>query len=71
MIYEYTKDEKWSFLLQVWLSNMSINTLFDYYEIPKIIDITSKGIFDGISGIGWLYLYASDSIGNLLLLETK
>lgn len=71
MIYEYSNEEKWISLLELWISNMNMNALFDCYNIPKIVDVTAKGIFDGISGIGWLYLYASDSINNLLLLETK
>lgn len=71
MIYEYTNDKKWIVLLQLWISNMNMNALFEGYEITKIGNVCSKGIFDGISGIGWMYLYASDSINNLLLLETK
>jgi lantibiotic modifying enzyme len=71
MIYEYTNEKKWILLLQLWMSNMNMNAIFKGYEIPKIVDINAKGIFDGISGVGWIYLYASDSINNLLLLETK
>lgn len=71
MIYEYTQEEKWISLLELWISNMNMNALFDDYEIPKIIEVNAKGIFDGISGVGWMYLYASDSISNVLLLEAK
>lgn len=71
MIYEYSNEKKWILLLQLWMSNMKMNALFDCYEISKVVDVSIKGIFDGISGVGWLYLYASDSISNLLLLETK
>lgn len=71
MIYEYTNQEKWISLLHLWMSNMNMNALFDFYKISKIEDVEAKGIFDGISGIGWLYLYTSGSISNLLLLETK
>ena len=71
MIYDYTNQEKWKSLLQLWMSNFTMNSLFDCYKISKIGDIQTKGIFDGISGMGWLYLYASSPISNLLLLETK
>lgn len=71
MIYEYTNEDKWIMLLDLWMSNMDMNALFSDYDIPKIMDIKAKGIFDGISGIGWVYLYASNAINNLLLLETK
>jgi type 2 lantibiotic biosynthesis protein LanM len=71
MIYEYTNQEKWKLLLQLWMSNLNMNALFDFYKIPKIGDIQTKGMFDGISGVGWIYLYASSPISNLLLLETK
>ncbi len=71
MIYEYTNQEKWKLLLQLWMSNLNMNALFDFYKISKIGDIQTKGMFDGISGIGWIYLYASSPISNLLLLETK
>ena len=71
MIYQYTKDKKWLLLLQVWISNVNMNSLFEGYKIPKVADIMAKGMFDGIFGIAWLYLYISDSINNLLLLEAK
>lgn len=71
MIYEYTNQEKWKSLLQLWMSNLNMNSLFDCYKISKIGDIQTKGMFDGISGMGWIYLYASSPISNLLLLETK
>ena len=71
MIYEYTNQEKWKLLLQLWMSNLNMNALFDSYKISKIGDIQTKGMFDGISGVGWIYLYASSPISNLLLLETK
>ncbi|AVQ44937.1 type 2 lanthipeptide synthetase LanM family protein [Clostridium botulinum] len=71
MIYEYTNQEKWKLLLQLWMSNLNMNALFDFYKISKIGDIQTKGMFDGISGVGWIYLYASSPISNLLLLETK
>lgn len=69
MIYEYTNEEKWILLIQLWMSNINMNALFEGYGIPKIVDINAKGIFDGISGVGWIYLYASEAICNLLLLE--
>ena len=57
--------------MQLWISNVNISSVYDGYKIPKVADISAKGIFDGYFGIGWMYLYASGSINNLLLLETK
>lgn len=71
MIYEYTKDEKWKCMLHMVMTNIYINSLTKSYQIPEIEHIKAKGIFDGIAGIGWLYLYANKSINNLLLLEIK
>lgn len=48
-----------------------MNALLDTFKISEIGDIKTKGIFDGISGVGWLYLYSSDQINNILLLEAK
>ena len=71
MINDYTHEDKWLSLMQLWISNVNISSLFDGYKIPKVADISAKGIFDGHFGIGWMYLYASGSINNLLLLEAK
>lgn len=71
MIYEYTKDEKWNSMLHMVMTNIYMNSLTRNYQIPEIEDIQAKGIFDGIAGIGWLYLYTHRSINNLLLLEIK
>lgn len=64
-------QEKWKSLLQLWMSNIHMNALLDTFKISEIGDIKTKGIFDGISGVGWLYLYSSDQINNILLLEAK
>lgn len=71
MIYEYTKQEKWMTLVNLWMSNITMNSFFGSYKISKLDDVETKGIFDGISGIGWLYLYTSSSINNILLLEAR
>ncbi len=71
MIFDETKDKKWIEKLNLLLTNMYLNSLYEDYSIPKIDKIKSKGLFDGISGIGWLYLYLEKSINNILLLETK
>lgn len=71
MIYDYTHEKKWRSLMELWISNVNISSLFDGYKIPKVADVFAKGIFDGYFGIGWMYLYASGSINNLLLLEAK
>jgi len=71
MLYLYTKEKKWFDNLQLWITNIYVNSLLNGFEIPKMNDIYTKGIFDGISGIGWLYLYANSDLDNLLLLEIK
>ena len=71
MIYAYTKDSRWIEKLQLWMTNICVNSLMNGFEISKIADIYTKGIFDGISGIGWLYLFASLDLNNLLLLEIR
>ena len=69
MIYMYTQDTEWNSLINLWLSNVSIYSTLQGYSIPKLGDVTIKGLFDGICGIGWLYLYSNFSIENVLLLE--
>ena len=71
MIYAYTKDSRWIEKLQLWMTNICVNSLMNGFEISKIADIYTKGIFDGISGIGWLYLFAGLDLNNLLLLEIR
>lgn len=71
MIYEYTKEKKWLDLLELWVSNMYMNSLFAGYKIQKASDIVIKGLFDGMFGIAWLYLYVQFQVNNVLLLETK
>lgn len=58
-------------MLQLWMSNLHMNALIDTFKIPEIGNIKTKGIFDGISGVGWIYLYSSNQINNVLLLEAK
>lgn len=71
MLYDYTKDEKWMKYLDIWVSNIFMSFLFDGYKITKVSDIESKGVFDGIYGVVWMYLYAIGNINNILLLETE
>lgn len=71
ILYAYTKESKWIERLQLWMTNICVNSLMNGFEISKIADIYTKGVFDGISGIGWLYLFAGLDLNNLLLLEIK
>lgn len=68
-IFEYTEDEKWQEKINVLLSNMRQRSMIEGYSIPKLFDIEAKGLFDGLSGVGFSYLYAAKSIPNLLLLD--
>ena len=49
---------------------MYMHSLYEGYKVSSVGDIESKGIFDGISGVSWMYLYAKRDINNILLLET-
>lgn len=70
MIYEYTKEVEWKMLAELWLTNIYMNAQTENYKVSHIGDIQAKGLFDGISGIGWLYLYTFYKSNNVLLLET-
>lgn len=59
-IVNYTHSRKWKALLNVCVSQLYTNALFEPYRLPRLGDITAKGLFDGISGIGLAYLYAED-----------
>lgn len=69
MLFKYTNDESWKHLIDTYLANISMYSLANDYSIPKIQNIEAKGLLDGLSGIGWMYLYINKSIGNILLLE--
>lgn len=47
MIYEYTHEEKWKSLLQLWMSNIHMNALLDTFKISEIGDIKTKGYQGG------------------------
>ncbi|UVJ30095.1 type 2 lanthipeptide synthetase LanM [Staphylococcus aureus] len=69
MLFEFTEDSKWKYLIDTYLSNILMYSLVEGYSIPRLKDIDTKGLFDGLSGIGWLYLYISKPLDNILLLE--
>ena len=69
MLYEYTKDEKWMTYLEKYMSDMYMHSLYEGYKVSRVGDIKSKGLFDGISGVAWIYLYAELDINNILMLE--
>ncbi|KPG69958.1 type 2 lanthipeptide synthetase LanM [Enterococcus sp. RIT-PI-f] len=71
MIAKLTKDPYWADLLQLRLSNLYMEESADKPRLPIIMDLTSKGIFDGISGTGWVYLYCQNSISNIMLLKSE
>lgn len=70
MLHEYTGDEKWMNYLKKYMSDMYMHSLYEGYKVSKVGDIESKGMFDGICGVAWMYLYAELGINNVLLLET-
>ncbi|WP_313509754.1 type 2 lanthipeptide synthetase LanM [Enterococcus sp.] len=71
MIAQQTNDPYWNDLLQLWLSNLYMGETFNKAKLPEILNLTTKGIFDGLSGIGWVYLYGQTSISNIMLLKSE
>ena len=69
MLHEYTGDKKWMEYLKRYMSDMYMHSLYEGYKVSKVGDIESKGVFDGICGVAWMYLYAELDINNILLLE--
>lgn len=70
MLYEETGHDKWLNKLKVIWNNVNYNKYFEGYKIPKLKHIESVGLFDGISGIAWTYLYLENTTNNLLLMES-
>ncbi len=70
MLYKYTGDKKWMNYLRQCMSDMYMHSLYEGYKISRVGGIESKGVFDGIGGVAWMYLYAELDINNILLLET-
>ena len=68
-IFEYTGDEKWQKKIHVLLSNMIQRSMIEGYGIPTLFEIEAKGLFDGLSGVGFSYLYAIGDFPNVLLLD--
>lgn len=71
MLYNETKDGKWKKYLEMWLADICMSALYGGYKVSKVGEIESKGVFDGIYGVVWMYLYAAGNINNILLLETE
>jgi type 2 lantibiotic biosynthesis protein LanM len=69
MLLKYTGDQQWQQLMETWTANLAMYSLMEDFSISKLQNIVSKGIFDGLCGIGWLYLYTSRVTDNILLLE--
>ena len=71
MLYKYTKDKKWVDYLEKYMSDMYMHSLYQSYKVTRVGKFESKGVFDGICGVAWMYLYAKHDINNILLLETE
>ncbi|MFH6609636.1 type 2 lanthipeptide synthetase LanM [Streptococcus suis] len=68
LIYEFTGEEKWNDIMMHQLHDLKLNSLFGFYSLPRIGDTYSLGLFDGMAGIGWMYLYLSKKCSNILML---
>ncbi len=69
MLYDYSGDDKWAEIIDKYLYNMQLSYLNNGYQVEQMSDVQTKGLFDGISGIGWLHLYAKEDMNNVMLLE--
>lgn len=69
MIYKYTGDTFWSKAIDNWSSELASRVELSQYWIPTIENVPIKGLFDGICGIGWLFLYLKYPIDNVMLLN--
>lgn len=67
-ISQYTQLPEWRALLNTCATNLYINSQFNHYSISHLNNIFSKGLFDGISGVGLTYLYLSNSCDGVLFL---
>lgn len=68
LIYDFTKDEKWNILLKKWISNFKLKYLFES-QLCKPNLLCSKGLFDGLTGIGWMFLFLEGNTPNILTLD--
>lgn len=69
MLYVKTEESKWKdYLYAIW-NNISGESYFNDYKIPKIKEIEDIGLFGGLSGIGWGSLFIDSDFENVQLLE--
>ncbi|MBO8565698.1 hypothetical protein INO27_14655, partial [Staphylococcus aureus] len=45
MLFEFTEDSKWKYLIDTYLSNILMYSLVEGYSIPRLKDIDTKGLF--------------------------
>ena len=65
-ISRYTRSSEWKELLDICATNLYMNSLLSRYRISHFNNIFSKGLFDGVSGIGLTYLYLADHSDDVL-----
>lgn len=68
-ISQYTHSAEWKELLDFCVTNLYVNSLFNQYRVSHFNNIFSKGLFDGITGIGLTYLHLSNSCNDVLSLS--
>lgn len=55
-------------MLKNQLYKLKLNSLFDSYLLPRVGKTYSLGLFDGIAGIGWMYLFLENKCSNIMML---
>ena len=70
-IIDHTHSTEWEAILASCVANLYIHSLFGKYNLPCINDIFSKGLFDGLSGVGLTYLYVENRTNNILSFNCK
>lgn len=70
-IFEYSGDQRWKEKMSVLLSNVKCNSITNGYQILRLLDLEMKGLFDGISSVGFSYFHALGDVLNLILLNIE
>lgn len=68
LVYKFTGEKKWNDMLKNQLYKLKLNSLFDSYLLPRVGKTYSLGLFDGIAGIGWMYLFLENKFSNIMML---
>lgn len=66
-ILDYDNSDEWREILSLCVSSLFTTSLFNCYRLDNLNDIFSKGLLNGIGGVGLTYLYANGDVKNNIL----